>query len=53
MIEARDENTKAAYERPTLVVHGTFEEITQANVTGRRLDATFAVETPVEELTFS
>lgn len=44
---------KTAYETPTVADLGTFETITQGARTGARLDASFPVGTPDENLTFS
>jgi len=44
---------KGAYEAPRMVKVGDFETVTQAAVRGRRLDATFSVDTPIDEVTLS
>lgn len=43
----------ARYESPILVRIGTFESITQGNLGGASLDATFPPHTPFRDLTFS
>ena len=44
---------KQVYEAPELEVHEFLEELTQGNVAGAALDATYANNTPQSELTFS
>ena len=46
-----DEST--AYETPSINVIGTVEELTQGNLDGDSLDATFPVGTPKRNLRFS
>lgn len=45
--------TKASYEAPRMTKVGDFETVTQAATRGRRLDATFSVDTPIDEVTLS
>ena len=45
--------TKISYETPAVEALGSFEQLTQAAVTGSRLDSTEPAGTPVSELTFS
>ncbi len=44
---------KLAYEAPTLTLVGSFEAVTQGQARGGHLDATFPVQTPFGQLTFS
>lgn len=44
--------TKAAYETPVLTRLGSFEELTQGQGTGDRLDANFPVSTPHDNFLF-
>lgn len=46
-------NTKSVYERPSMAKVGSIEEVTQAASSGSALDATFPVNTPFADLTFS
>lgn len=46
-------DTRKEYETPELTKIGSFEEITQANGAQVALDASFPVNTPFDELTFS
>ena len=41
------------YEPPTISVIGTVEDVTQGNLDGNSLDATFPVGTPKRDLRFS
>ena len=45
--------SKLAYERPELTNIGSLEVITQGASSGTALDATFPVQTPFSDLTFS
>lgn len=45
--------TKLSYERPELTSIGSLEAVTHAASGGSRLDASFATDTPVSDLTFS
>jgi hypothetical protein len=47
------ENRRAAYESPVLTRIGAFEEITQGNLPGTKLDHPFPTGTPSSQLTFS
>jgi hypothetical protein len=44
---------RGLYEKPLVERVGSFEEITRAASDGNALDATFPVNTPFSELTFS
>ena len=44
---------KKAYQAPEVKALGSFESLTQAAQSGGRLDATYSVNTPEPELTFS
>ena len=46
-------DTKQQYEVPELTKIGSFEEVTQGESSGIRLDASFPTQTPFSELTFS
>lgn len=45
--------TKKSYVKPSLIVHGNVEVLTQGNSTGGSLDAGFPINTPKGKLTFS
>ncbi|MEJ1937101.1 lasso RiPP family leader peptide-containing protein [Nostoc sp. NIES-2111] len=53
MTDQNGTETKAAYEVPTLVVHGSFTELTQGFGDGKYLDKAFPQNTPRDKLTFS
>lgn len=44
---------KKEYNAPEVKALGSFESLTQAAQNGTRLDATYAINTPEPELTFS
>ncbi len=44
---------KATYERPAFKKVGSIEAITKSTAVGRRLDAAFANNTPLAEVTLS
>ena len=44
---------KVAYEAPVLEALGSFEQLTQAAVTGTQLDSAEPAGTPFDQLTFS
>lgn len=45
--------SRGQYERPTIERVGSFEEITKGAASGAALDASFPIDTPFEDLTFS
>ena len=45
--------TKETYQTPEMEALGSFEELTQAAQIGNATDATFAADTPIDQLTFS
>jgi hypothetical protein len=47
------EEPKKAYAKPTLLVHGDVEVITQGYTTGDHLDAAFPAGFPVHDVTLS
>jgi hypothetical protein len=53
MSDRLSDSGKAGYESPVLTRIGSFEDITQGNITGAKTDQLFPNDTPKSKLTFS